>query len=132
MEMEKKILCFVGSIIGSFIALIIVGMIILNSKDSDTVQDYDPIVYLEKVESYENKKETSFKVFQVLSDAALMREVSDKKNEWYFGKIVLIYGKYFYNDQVVTVSKPQRVGTYSYISKSDENMTVPIIEGKIE
>ena len=132
MEMEKKILCFVGSIIGSFIALIIVGMIILNPKDSDTVQDCDPIVYLEKAESYENKKETSFKVFQVLSDAALMREVSDKEYERYFGKIVLVYGKYFYDDQVVTVRNPRRVGTYSYISKSDENMTVPIIEGEME
>lgn len=130
--MEKKILCFVGSIIGSFIALIIVGMIILNSKDSDTVQDYDPIVYLEKVESYEGKGETSFKVFQVLTDAALMREVSDKEYERYFGKIVLIYGKYFYDDQVVTVKNPQIVGTYSYISKGNENMTVPIIEGEME
>lgn len=130
--MEKKILCFVGSIIGSFIALIIVGMIILNSKDNDTVQDYDPIVYLEKAESYEGKGETSFKVFQVLTDAALMMEVSDKENKRYFGKTVLIYGKYFYNDQVVTVKNPQIVGTYSYISKSDENMTVPIIEGEME
>ena len=129
----EKVYFFVGALIGGVIGIITFELILTqNPKDNDTVQDYDPIVYLEKAESYENKKETSFKVFQVLSDAALMKEISDKKNEWYFGKIVLIYGKYFYDDQVVTVRNPQIVGTYSYISKGDENMTVPIIEGEIE
>ena len=125
----EKVYFFVGALIGGVIAMITFELILTqNPKDNDC----DPIVYLEKVESYEDKGETSFKVFKVLSDAALMREVSDKENKRYFGKIVLIYGKYFYNDQVVTVRNPQIVGTYSYISKSDENMTVPIIEGKIE
>ena len=129
----EKVYFFVGALIGGVIGIIAFELISTqNSKDSDTVQDYDPIVYLEKAESYEGKGETSFKVFQVLTDAALMKEVSDKENERYFGKIVLIYGKYFYNDQVVTVKNPQIVGTYSYISKGDENITVPIIEGKIE
>lgn len=129
----EKVYFFVGALIGGVIGIIAFELISTqNSKNSDTVQDYDPIVYLEKAESYEGKGETSFKVFQVLTDAALMREVSDKENERYFGKIVLIYGKYFYDDQVVTVRNPQIVGTYSYISKSDENITVPIIEGKIE
>lgn len=129
----EKVYFFVGALIGGVIGIIAFELISTqNSKDSDTVQDYDPIVYLEKAESYEDKGETSFKVFKVLSDAALMREVSDKENKRYFGKIVLIYGKYFYNDQVVTVKNPQIVGTYSYISKGDENITVPIIEGKIE
>ena len=129
----EKVYFFVGALIGGVIGIIAFELISTqNSKDSDTVQDYDPIVYLEKAESYEGKGETSFKVFQVLTDAALMREVSDKENERYFGKTVLVYGKYFYNDQVVTVKNPQIVGTYSYISKGDENITVPIIEGKIE
>ena len=129
----EKVYFFVGALIGGVIGIIAFELISTqNSKDSDTVQDCDPIVYLEKAESYEDKGETSFKVFKVLSDAALMREVSDKENKRYFGKIVLIYGKYFYNDQVVTVKNPQIVGTYSYISKGDEKITVAIIEGKIE
>ena len=129
----EKVYFFVGALIGGVIGIIAFELISTqNSKDSDTVQDYDPIVYLEKVKSYEGKGETSFKFFQVLTDAALMMEVSDKENKRYFGKTVLIYGKYFYNDQVVTVKNPQIVGTYSYINKGDENMTVPIIEGKIE
>lgn len=132
MEMEKKILCFIGFIVGSFIALIIVGLIKLNSKDSDTIQDYDPIVFLEKAESYEGKRETSFKVFKVLSDVALAKEVSHKESGRYFGKTVLIYGKYFYNDQVVTVRNPQIVGTYRYTTIRDLDVTVPIIKGKME
>ena len=124
----EKVYFFVGALIGGVIAIITFELILTqNPKDSDTVQDCDPIVYLEKAESYENKKETSFKVFQVLSDAALMREVSDKEYERYFGKIVLVYGKYFYDDQVVTVRNPRRVGTYRYMSN-----TVPIIEGEME
>ena len=129
----EKVCFFVGALIGGVIGIITFELISTqNTKDSDTVQDCDTIVYLEKVKSYEGKGETSFKVFQVLTDAALMREVSDKENERYFGKTVLIYGKYFYDDQVVTVRNPQIVGTYSYISKGDENMTVPIIEGEME
>ena len=124
----EKVYFFVGALIGGVIAIIIFELILTqNPKDSDTVQDCDPIVYLEKAESYENKKETSFKVFQVLSDAALMREVSDKEYERYFGKIVLVYGKYFYDDQVVTVKNPRIVGIYRYMLN-----TVPIIEGEME
>lgn len=129
----EKVYFFVGALIGGVIGIIAFELISTqNSKDSDTVQDYDPIVYLEKAESYEGKGETSFKVFQVLTDAALMREVSDKENKRYFGKIVLIYGKYFYDDQVVTVRNPQRVGTYSYTNKGGMPMTVPVIEGEME
>ena len=123
---------FVGTLIGSAITVIIFGLIINSSEVKDSVQDYDPIIYLEKAESYENKKETSFKVFKVLSDGALMREISDKENGRYFGKVALIYGKYFYNDQVVVVKNPQRVGTYRYTTSENSDMSVPIIEGEME
>ena len=129
----EKVYFFVGALIGGVIGIITFELILTqNPKDNDTVQDYDPIVYLEKAESYENKKETSFKVFQVLSDAALMKEISDKENKWYFGKTVLVYGKYFYNDQVVVVKNPQRIGTYRYTTIKNSDMSVPIIEGEME
>ena len=126
--MERKSI-FLGIIIGivlTFSTLYLIGLGNQNLEDNDTVQDCDPIVYLEKVESYENKTVTSFKVSQVLSDAALMREVSDKERERYFGKTVLVYGKYFYDDQVVTVKNPRIVGIYRGY------MSVPIIEGEME
>ena len=129
----EKVYFFVGALIGGVIGIITFELILTqNPKDNDTVQDYDPIVYLEKAESYENKKETSFKVFQVLTDAALMKEISDKENKWYFGKTVLVYGKYFYNDQVVVVKNPQRIGTYRYTTIKNSDMSVPIIEGEME
>ena len=129
----EKVYFFVGALIGGVIGIITFELILTqNPKDNDIVQDYDPIIYLEKAESYENKKETSFKVCKVLSDGALMREISDKENGWYFGKVVLIYGKYFYNDQVVVVKNPQRIGTYRYTTSENSDMSVPIIEGEME
>lgn len=129
----EKVYFFVGALIGGVIGIITFELILTqNPKDSDSVQDYDPIIYLEKAESYESKKETSFKVFKALTDGALMREISDKENGRYFGKVVLIYGKYFYNDQVVVVKNPQRVGTYRYTTSENSDMSVPIIEGEME
>lgn len=90
------------------------------------------IQYLEQPENYENKKETSFKVFQVFDDAALADEVSKEQRGWYDGNTVLILGKNFYSDQVVTIKNPQRIGSYSYYSKSGKSMTVPVIEGDIK
>lgn len=123
----EKVYFFVGALIGGVIGIITFELILTQNP-----KDNDPIIYLEKTESYENKKETSFKVFKVLSDGALMREISDKENGRYFGKIVLIYGKYFYNDQVVVVKNPQRVGTYRYTTSENSDMSVPIIEGEME
>lgn len=123
----EKVYFFVGALIGGVIGIITFELILTQNP-----KDNDPIIYLEKAESYENKKETSFKVFKVLSDGALMREISDKENGRYFGKVVLIYGKYFYNDQVVVVKNPQRVGTYRYTTSENSDMSVPIIEGEME
>lgn len=47
----------------------------------------------------------------------------------YLGNTVVLIGKDFYSDQVVTMKNPQRTGTYSYMSNSGMLMTVPIIEG---
>lgn len=92
----------------------------------------DPIQYLEKPVSYENKKETSFKVFQVLDNAALASEISNKEYKWYDGNTVVVLGENFYSDQIVNVKNPQRVGTYSYTNKGGMPMTVPVIDGVIE
>ena len=98
------------------------------------LEDNDPVQYLEKPVSYENKKETSFKVLQVLGNAALATEASDKigSDVFYYGNTVLVLGENFYTDQVVTVKNPQRVGTYSYTNNGGMPMTVPVIEGEME
>ena len=91
-------------------------------------ENYDPIKRFEKLESYENKEKTSFKVTRVFDDAALACEVSSKEYGWYEGNTVLILGKGFYDEQIVEVEKPQIVGTYSYTDSFFEQKTVPVIE----
>lgn len=97
-------------------------------------EDEDPIDYLENPVSYENKKEASFKVFQVLGRAALATEASDiiGGDVIFHGTTVIILGDNFYSDQVVTVKNPQRIGSYSYTNKGGIPMTVPVIVGDMK
>ena len=126
--MNKKSFFFgvITGIVLTFVSLLVIGLVTQNSEDNDPVQ------YLEKPVSYENKKETSFKVFQVLDNAALAIEISDKALMWYDGNTVVLLGEDFYSDQVVTVKNPQRVGTYSYTNRGGMPMTVPVIKGEME
>ena len=71
--MSKKSF-FLGVVTGvvlTFVVLIVIGLVIQKSDANFPAQ------YLEKPVSYENKKETSFRVFQVLDNAALGTEISD-------------------------------------------------------
>lgn len=115
----------VAGIILTIAGLFVVGLLYQKSGDNDSVQ------YLEQPVSYENKTKTSFKVFQVLGDAALASEISNKERKWYHGNTVMILGEDFYSDQVITIKNPQRVGTYSYTNKGGMPMTVPVLEGSI-
>ena len=112
----------------TFAVLIVIGLVNKNSADND------PIQYLEKPVSYENKTETSFEVFQVLGNAALAREESDRIGDdvMYLGNTVVILGENFYSDQIVTVKNPRRVGTYSYTNNGGMPMTVPVIDGDMK
>ena len=126
--MNKKsfFLGVAAGIVLTLVGLFIVGWFIQDSEGST------PIEYLEKPVSYEDKEETSFKVFQVIGNAALASEISNKEYKWYNGNTVVILGENFYSDQVVTVKNPQRVGTYSYTNKGGMHMTVPVINGEMK
>ena len=128
--MNKKSF-FLGVLTGivlTFVGLFVIGLVNQISEDNDPVQ------YLENPVSYENKKETSFKVIQVLGNKALATEASNKvgNSVFYLGNTVLLLGENFYSDQVVNVKNPQRVGTYNYTNNGGIPMTVPVIEGQIE
>lgn len=127
--MSKKSF-FLGVVTGvvlTFVVLIVIGLVIQKSDANFPAQ------YLEKPVSYENKEETSFRVFQVLGNAALATEISaDGVIQLFTGNTVVLLGKDYYNNQVITVKNPQRIGTYSYTNKNDMSMTVPVIEGKME
>ena len=113
-----------SGIVLTIAVLFIIGFVSQKNNEDDAIQR------LEKPVSYENKKETSFKVFQVIGeDAALAKEISDKELDMYLGNTVVLIGKDFYRDQVITMKNPQRRGTYSYMNNGGMPMTVPIIEG---
>ena len=124
--MNKKSF-FIGMLSGivlTIAVLFIIGFVSQKNNEDDAIQR------LEKPVSYENKKETSFKVFQVIGeDAALAKEISDKELDMYLGNTVVLIGKDFYSDQVITMKNPQRTGMYSYMNNGGMPMTVPIIEG---
>lgn len=128
--MNKKsfFLGVAAGIVLTLVGLFIVGWFIQDSEGST------PIEYLEKPVSYEDKEETSFKVFQVIGNAALAREASDiiGGEVMYLGNIVLITGKDYYSDQVVKVKNPQRVGTYNYTTNGGMPKTVPVINGEMK
>ena len=124
--MNKKsfFLGVVTGIVLTFVGLFVVGLVNQNSADND------PIQYLEQPVSYENKKEASFQVFQVLGNEALAKEESEY--DMYLGNTVVILGKNFYSDQIITLKNPQRIGTYSYTNKGGIPMTVPVLEGEMK
>ena len=113
---------FLGVIIGMVVIIIIDGLENRKSKDNEYVR------YFEESVSYEDKKDTSFEVYDVLGNAAIATEISLNygKHTNYNGKFVLIRGEDFYNEQIINVKNPQIVGTYRYMSN-----TVPIIEGEL-
>ena len=126
--MNKKSF-FIGMLSGvvlTIVALVVIAFVSKKASEDDAIQR------LEKPVSYENKKITSFKVFQVLGeDAALAKEISDKELDMYLGNTVVLVGKDFYSDQVITIKNPKRIGTYSYTNNGGMPKTVPIIEGEI-
>lgn len=128
--MNKKSF-FLGVLTGIVLTNAVLFIIALANQNSE---GNDPVQYLEQPVSYEDKTEISFKVFQVLGNAALANEASDKidSDVMYDGNTVLVLGENFYSDQVVTVKNPQRVGTYSYTNKGGMPMTVPVIDGEME
>ena len=125
--MNKKSF-FLGVLTGIVLTFAVLFVVALVNRNSVAT---DPIQYLEQPVSYEDKAKTSFKVFQVLGNAALATEESDRigGDVMYLGNTVMILGENFYSDQVVTIKNPKRVGTYSYTNNGGMPMTVPVIEG---
>ena len=118
---------FLGVLTGVILTFIALIAMVPNNEETEI---HDPIKYLEKPVSYEDKTETSFRVIQVLDNAALATERSGEVLELYIGNTVLLKGSDFYNDQIIKVKNPQRIGTYSYTTTEDRPMTVPVIDGE--
>lgn len=126
--MNKKSF-FLGAATGMVLTIAVLLVVELINRNS---ADDEPIQYLENPETYENKSETSFQVFQVIGDAALASEISSEELGLYLGTTVLLLGENYYSDQVVKMENPQIIGTYSYTNKGGRPMTVPVLEGTME
>ena len=126
--MKSFLLGVLTGVVLTFGILFAIGLANQNSAGDD------PIEYLEKPVSYENKEKASFRVLQVLGNAALAMEASDRigGDVMYLGNTVLLLGENFYSDQKVTVKTPQRVGAYSYTTNGGMPKTVPVIGGEME
>ena len=93
----------------------------------------DAIQFLEHLVSYENKKVTSFQIFQVIDKStALANEISDKEYKWFNGNTIVLVGDDFYCNQVIAVKRPQQAETYSYTNNGGMPMTVPVIKGEVK
>ena len=128
--MNKKSF-FLGILTGAILTFAVLFVIALVNRNSEAV---DQIQYLEQPVSYENKKVSTFKVFQVLGNSALATEESDRigGDVMYLGNTVVILGDNYYSQQIVTIKNPQRVGTLSYTNNGGMPMTVPVIDGDIK
>lgn len=121
--MDKKFL-IIGVVIGfvlSFIFFMILGYVTQQ-------KEYNSIQYLEKPVSYENKKEASFRVIQVMDPNTALAHEGEYLTVG--ATTVVLLGSDFYSDQVVTVKNPQRIGTFSYVSGGGLQKTVPVIVSK--
>lgn len=118
----KKVLIFIAGVVVGVILTFVVLYMYTQGQDAEDNKD---LVYYEQPKSYENKKTAKFKVFQVFDDAALAKESSGY--DMFLGTVVLLLGEEFYTDQVVEINNPQIIGTYSYMTKDERPLKVPVI-----
>lgn len=140
--MKKFLLFFAGVVVGAVLTFGIL-MLVGKKKQNDGMKMFEAPV------SYEQKVMSEFKVFQVLGNAALAKEVDYETEESLArkrereaegiesdyaiaiggldGKIVLLLGEGFYNDQRITIDHPKQYGTYSYQNNMGMMNTVPIV-----
>lgn len=122
---------------GKFILGVVIGVVIgfgayfINNNNSNNTEE-NPIHYNDKSKPYyRTKKEATFIVFQVLDGGALACDVI---NPFAFltGATILLLGDDFYNGQTIQMTNPMVIGTYSYTTEKNREITVPVIEGEIK
>lgn len=124
---------------GKFILGAVIGIVIgfglkfgtdfINDNSNNTKEA--PIHYYDKSVPYGIKKRVILTVFQVLDGGALACE-GIKPFAFLTGNTILLLGNDFYTDQTIQISNPMVIGTYSYTTKKNRDITVPVIEGEIK
>lgn len=122
----KFILTYLGGIITGIVLTFVFAFVTYQGNSSPLGND---IVMFEKPQ--QEIKVKSFEVMQVLPDGSALARVEDWDN---FGMIVLFLadeGTSYYDDQKIDVpsgKKVMQVGTYKYVTRSEMEKTVPVVE----
>ena len=123
----KFILTYIGGIATGIVIVFVFGYCIAMSYiNSDGTND---------IEMYEEPTQTidirNFVVIQVLSDGSALASAEGLGN---FGVIVLFNaseGDTYYDHQQIAIPSGKclkQVGTYRYVSRQNENKTVPVVD----
>lgn len=119
----KFILTYLGGVLTGIVLTFVFAFMVTSQGLGDN------IVMFEKTQK--EIKVTSFKVMQVLPDGSALAGVEDMDN---FGMIVLFLadkGASYYDDQKIDVpsgKKVMQIGTYKYVTLSEMEKTVPVVD----
>lgn len=123
----KFILTYFGGVLtGIVLTFVFAFMVTCQGNSSPLGND---IVMFEKPQ--QEIKVTSFEVMQVLPDGSALARVEDMDN---LGMIVLFLadkGTSYYDNQKIDVpsgKKVMQIGTYKYVTRSEMEKTVPVVE----
>lgn len=129
MESKTKfILTYVAGIVTGCVLLFVIGCII-NAKNS-SAQKEDIVMFDSPRNAVPGK---SFKVVQVLPDGNALANVDNVYDD-NFGVVVLFLGDEstsYYDNQKIEIPKgkvAKQIGNYSYMSRSYNEKTVPIVK----
>ena len=124
--MKQFLIFFLGVIVGIVLAFVFAFYISSNNSNDD-----DNIIRFDNPTEIIN--EQSFQVFQVVGDNMALVNGQSSPN-FYFGTVYLLVnkeGKYYYDEEIIKVPKGKvvkQVGIYRYVTKSDIQKTVPIVQ----
>ncbi|MBQ8283404.1 MAG: hypothetical protein IJZ01_07585 [Paraprevotella sp.] len=130
--MKKWVVFLLGSITGAILTILVLGFIGMSmNKNFD-----NGVPGLALFEEPGNVMESpSFKIFQVLeNNRALAKAMEKGYSSLHTGMIVLLIGDentYYYDDQIVEIPEgktARHIGTYQYVTNSEMQKTVPVIQ----
>lgn len=132
--MKKWVVYLLGILTGIVLTFAVAFIVNLNASHKGSIdepENNDGITYFKEPGEIIDVK--SVEVFQVLAeDAALVN--CENERGFYHGPVCLIVnneGKYYYDDQIIKISKGEvfkQVGIYQYPTRNGDVKTVPIIK----
>ena len=124
----KFILTYIGGIVTGIVLVFVfsycVAMFYVKHSDETNVVE----MYKEPTQTIDIRK---FEMIQVLSDGSALASAEESGS---YGVIVLFNASEsdtYYDQQRITIPSNKclkQVGTYRYVSRQDENKTVPVVE----